>query len=212
MILSQNRPQINEEAGVSTDPPQLKPPLHQKYVSMLPTKDFSRPAVSVSAPVIAGVGAPSDYFGVPIYDALNMKADIMAIDREGVKSQAVGVLTSSTNPVIAMADTYEELRKKYPTQESMKDKRIALIGKMPLVKTTNSSHIVIPPDVAGDISGQAGKIMFPVRHDMTIPLLMPPPRDSERLNLDQGNENSGLIAMVTIIFLILAVIAMYNRI
>lgn len=132
------------------------------YATMLPQKDFSKPPPPVVAQHIGGL--PSDYMGVPLRTAYDVKATFSTKD-----AKASLLLPGDAEEIVATAPTFEELRTKFPTEASMQGKKIAVIGPLPTVTLDAAKFVVVPDDFAG--AGKAGTVSFPFCQD-TAPALV----------------------------------------
>lgn len=160
MFLSQNKPQ-SVEPGVSSNPPQWKPPRHQYYATLMPQKDFSEPEVPVQNNSMVK-NLPPDHFGVPIYDSANLKADVLGLNKEGVKLQSVAKLVSSSHPGFAVAKDIKLLENLYSTQRSVDNMKLFIVGGVPVVTVGDMHCYVLPKEVVDIIGESDGEVVFPL--------------------------------------------------
>lgn len=206
MELPSNSHQPSIELGVSTSPPQLVASDTQQYETELPMKDFSKPAVPIDAQDMKTNG-PSKHNGIPIYYAVNMKAEIGGVNNMGTKLSATGVSTSATNPLIAFIDDVSQL----DTLETS-GKKLIIVGKVPLVRLQGKRQdVILPPSMSKYIGDQSGTIAFPVTNDNTIPLFTKIKETIEYMNVQAENDNSTYVAIVTIVLLVVAIVASYSK-
>lgn len=207
MDLPQSYPEYSTEAGVSTNPPQLQPPHHQKYAPLLPNRDF---AVSKTPgqTVVVKREAPMDYFGVPVYIAEDIKTQVTQIYRQGASIPQTGATMIPTNsPGIMLAGSFDGLKAKYPTKESVSKKRMAIVGRIPYAYIHGSSYLILPREIAAYLNTSRGEIIFSLKDDNTVPMLSQPPRVKENMNVSPENN----LYAIPIILLIVGLIYMCRR-
>ena len=164
------------------------------YATMLPQKNFSAPPPPVVPKHIAGL--PSDYMGVPLRTAYDVKATFTTKD-----AKASLVLPAEAENIVASAPSFEELRAKYPTEASMQGKKIAVVGPLPRVTLDAATFVVVPDDFAG--TEKVGMVSFPFCQDKAPALV----NYNTPLQVENAMATSDYTIYVAVGFVLLIVIS-----
>lgn len=169
-------------------------PFH--YATMLPQKDFSKPAPPVAPQTVRGI--PKQFLGVPLYSSEDLKADMST-----TASKAVIVPKPTFDSSVAYADNMEELELKYADLSSMTGKKAAVIGRLPLVKMTGKEYVVVPPSIGANMG--TGNVVFPFKHAFPPPML----RSRPLVESASGSKSMEIwIVLGIALFLVLLSVAM----
>jgi hypothetical protein len=202
-----DKPVTVQPASDATPPPQFTDPKHQMYEGMLPMKDFSGKAKGGKTYVMPKVmrhNTPIEYMGKQVYSATDLKAEIMAVNKKWFKTQSVGTFIDANvahQTIVIVKDT-TELEERYPDEASLADKKYIIIGGVPHATVDGKQYVVLPPKFAPQVGSVAGKVMFPVKYNEKIPLLMDNP-DSVEKQLGAMDNNTTTIVAVLVALLVL---------